>query len=57
MCFTNSATFCVKNRKHIGKNEGLDADKKKDVTKGRKQIQESRGRLIKLEKDGLELVN
>ena len=33
-----------------------DADKKKEVTKGRKQIQESRGRLIKLEKDGLELV-
>ena len=35
---------------------GHDADKKKEITKGRKQIQDSRGRLIKLEKDGLELV-
>ena len=40
----------------MGNNAASDAEKKKDSTKGRKQVQESRGRLIKLEKDGLELV-
>ena len=33
-----------------------ESEKKKDLTKGRKQIQDSRVRLMKLEKDGLELV-
>jgi len=46
----------VYQRKHLGSILGADGDKKKEITKGRKQIQESRGRLIKLEKDGLELV-
>ncbi len=34
----------------------VEVEKKKDLTKGRKQIQDSRNRLMKLEKDGLELV-
>lgn len=33
-----------------------DIEKKKELTKGRKQIQDSRARLVKLEKDGFELV-
>lgn len=33
-----------------------DTDKKKDLSKARKQVQDSRNRLVKLEKDGLELV-
>lgn len=40
----------------MGSAAPLEADKKKELTKGRKQVQESRGRLVKLEKDGLELV-
>jgi dynein regulatory complex protein 1 len=34
----------------------VEVEKKKELTKGRKQIQDSRSRLMKLEKDGLELV-
>ena len=40
-----------------GKEPPSDANKKKELTKARKQIQNSRARLVKLEKDGLELVS
>jgi dynein regulatory complex protein 1 len=33
-----------------------DTDRKKEISKGKKQIDDSRARLDKLEKDGLELV-
>ena len=40
----------------MGDTSSQDKEKKKEITKGRKQIQDSRTRLVKLEKDGLELV-
>lgn len=43
-------------RKLMGDTSSQDKEKKKEITKGRKQIQDSRTRLVKLEKDGLELV-
>ncbi|CAF0707498.1 unnamed protein product [Brachionus calyciflorus] len=43
-------------KKRIGSSVPLESEKKVELTKGRKQIQDSRARLVKLEKDGLELV-
>jgi dynein regulatory complex protein 1 len=43
-------------RKRIGSSVPVENEKKVELTKGRKQIQDSRTRLVKLEKDGLELV-
>jgi hypothetical protein len=40
----------------MGITPASDSDRKKELSKGRKQVQESRNRLVKLEKDGLELV-
>ena len=40
----------------MGVQAPLETEKKKEISKGRKQIQDSRARLVKLEKDGLELV-
>ena len=40
----------------MGITVALEPEKKKELSKGRRQIQESRNRLVKLEKDGFELV-
>lgn len=43
-------------KKLLGITTPVETDKKKELGKGRHQIQDSRSRLLKLERDGLELV-
>ncbi len=43
-------------KKKLGIQTVVETEKKKELSKSRKQINDSRARLVKLEKDGLELV-
>lgn len=43
-------------KKKLGIKSAIETEKKKELSKSRKQIQDSRARLVKLEKDGQELV-
>ncbi|RMZ94279.1 Dynein regulatory complex 1 [Brachionus plicatilis] len=47
----------LEEKKRIGSTGPAESEKKIELTKGRKQIQGSRARLVKLENDGLELVS
>jgi dynein regulatory complex protein 1 len=44
-------------KKKLGLKSAIETEKKKELSKSRKQIHDSRARLVKLEKDGMELVN
>ncbi len=44
-------------KKKLGIKSAVETEKKKELSKSRKQIHDSRARLVKLDKDGLELVN
>ena len=44
-------------KKKLGIKSAIETEKKKELSKSRKQIQDSRARLVKLEKDGQELVS
>lgn len=46
----------INQKKKLGIKSAIETEKKKELNKSRKQIQDSRARLVKLEKDGQELV-
>lgn len=46
----------INQKKKLGIKSAIETEKKKELSKSRKQIQDSRSRLVKLEKDGQELV-